>query len=283
MKNLFFAILFASSAAFAVQSNFTLTPKPGQSEFDASVLYNTYKATGVYGKNLNGFPYTEYAGNRDFLDLKYIYGISDLVSVGFDLDYKTSNIKYTFGPNIDATINYKGFLNPSLFATGNYDYAGVTLFYLAQYSFKLENAKLNADTMSGNEAQGQSSVDLNLGVATEVSSFILGGIVDLGQAFSGTETDTSSGHDVDVNLPHYGYVNWILYAEMANSFHPNVAFILNPAPVGLWTLQFTGRYEIAPDVELRPLLAYTKPAHNSDYGANTYNEYQIGLGARLLF
>lgn len=277
LKALLFALFILPIMALAkVESNYTLTPAAGQNELTPDLTFVV--STIEYKNNV-----AKSEGTGAHLGLKYYYGISDAIAVGAEFAYATNRNKIS-GPSITtSTSKGKGGLNPVFRAKGNLDFNDLSLFYSAGYVASLQNSKDNSDTNEYSQNSGQDGYVLQTGLAAAVSEYTLGAFLDYQKNFKGKEDYTSGGitteRDVKESSSHFLKV----YMEFQKQYHLTGAFIHQRYSQLFYGLEFTGRFELQPQLEVIPQVTSLVPAHKDELNADKVNLVFLGVSLRYLF
>lgn len=277
MKVLVIALLFLTSLAQAkIESNYTLTPSEGQNEVLPGI---NLAVANMEFKNNAG----DLKGIGLDLSAKYFYGLTEFLSVGFEVSHQNMRTEIN-APNTNTqTTKGKGFADPVVRVKGNLDVADLGVFYSAAYGFAAQKAKRNFDSDEYTMASGQNSYQLEAGLAVPVSEYLIGGHINYTKNLEGKETQTTGGIETEVDLDETTSHVLKIYMEFQKQYHLTGAFVHQRETDLYQGLEFTGRFETAPQFEIIPKVTSLVAKHPEDFNADRVNIVYLGATFRYLF
>lgn len=287
------SLVLTSTSAFAYNETAqNLIPASGQNEIMIGAAYQNSSITA--SNSAGDEKITTYE-----TPLSYYYGITDFSAFGVRLAYTsstldlnangTSSTSKTKGLG-DITVSYKGH--------GNQD--AMTGYYEVGAQVPPEKAKANFDNLETNEASGQIHPFLTLGIATPMTSWIVGFEGTYNHALDGNGDITSSGSTFSGTIKGGSYYALALYGEMPSFYHFNASLNYKHSYgskfeadnnagsityIGQETLalMLQARHEFTPGFEIIPLLGYSTLLNKSALNLDKVDAFSIGLALRSTF
>ncbi|WP_409478221.1 hypothetical protein [Pseudobdellovibrio sp. HCB154] len=277
MKVLVFALLFLTSLAQAkIESNYTLTPTAGQSEFLPGI---NLAVANIEFKNNAG----DLKGIGLDLSAKYFYGLTDFLSVGLEVSHQNMRTEIN-APNTNTqTTKGKGFADPVVRAKGNLDVADLGVFYSIAYGFATQKSKYNFDSDEYTMASGQNSYQLEAGVAVPVNEYLIGGHINYTKNLKGKETHTTNGIDSEVDLKESTSHRLKIYMEFQKQYHLTGAFVHQRQTDLYQGLEFSARFDTSSQSEIIPQVTSLVVKHPEDLNADIASVVYFGATFRYLF
>ena len=293
MKTLVIALLFFSSAAFALtETEQTLSPRAQQFEVRAGGAYEYMDASYEDGGTATS--------NGYIIPATAFYGINDNNAIGFGLNYLSQTMEEK--PNLISAykINTKGFENFNIQYKGNFDIRQVTMFLGAELDIPPEKANINRLTYDYTASKGQMSFKGTVGALMPVSIFKMGTLLTYKYNMDGDGTLTSGLYNnASIKLSGGSGYSLQLFGEIENAYNPNISVAYasysktsikaNGVDAGSFVkrdlLTFRGslRFIATENLDLIPYASYTNVLSKSEIEADKWNIFTLGADARFLF
>ncbi|QDK37262.1 hypothetical protein [Bdellovibrio sp. NC01] len=296
MKHIVIASLILSSSNFAfgmIKTSANLSPDAGQMEFLAAAAYASssvkFSDTGAKS-DLTGY----------VLPVGFYYGVNQNDSFGLTLGYISTETKSAQAGFSDTTSKNKGFNDAKIGYKGNYDFMGATFFSSAGTSIPLEKSKVDEVTMERNPSEGRLVPFIEAGLVFPVQSYSLGFGGSYNMALEGNRDYViNSTTTVNVTVKDGSQMSLYVFGEIESDYHPYLKVLYNryytehfeyngitgtsSSPYATISAEASLRFNMNPNFEIWPTLAYTTVMDKSDMNVSSYDQFIGGVSIRALY
>jgi hypothetical protein len=203
----------------------TYTLAEGQHELNAKAEYG---GTNFFARYQEGTSYAEIYSQQTGLNAsaQYDYGINKNISVGIDMNYKSSSgemVTYTATSENKSTSEIKGISSINLQSTLGYDLGSAALYTQAVFSPKIGKPSFNENTREGNAYNEQSSLELKTTIALNASAIKYGFNINYNLAFEGEDETITSTQTVNTKVTGGGGYAAGAYVEFSDFSNLNLS------------------------------------------------------------